>query len=199
LINNNKPEDRQVIQPPIQMVSVVPKGGMVMYTKIPDVDLPIIDDIFQLDSIQDMEEKHTHEFHTYDSLGVTKDEFWNLVYIVYTESNLESDKGQQLVVHTIMNRVGDSRFADSIVGVIEQPSQFCGRWVDSWGEYTQANVDNVIRALANRIEGKASETELSVKFFHNHNVVASRGYANRFGLEQVVVEGNHTFLDYEGE
>jgi spore germination cell wall hydrolase CwlJ-like protein len=143
------------------------------------------------------QEQEIPDFFRYEDLGVTEDEFWYLVKIVYTEANMESDKGQQLVVYTILNRVGDDRFADSIKGVIDQPSQFCGRWVDTWGNFTQKNVDNAIQALYNRSIGVASEQQLSVKFFHNHNVVSTRGYADRFGLEVVSVEGNHTFLDYK--
>ena len=132
---------------------------------------------------------------TYDMLGVTESDFWYLVKIVFTEGNMESDYGQRLIVHTVLNRVRDERFPNTIKGVIEQPSQFCGRWVNNWGRYTENNVDNVIKALWDRENGFADETELAVLYFHNHNVVASRGYARRFGLRKLVVEGNHTFLE----
>lgn len=47
-----------------------------------------------------------------------------LAAIVYAEANTEDLIGKRLVIDTIMNRVNDPRFPDTIWGVIYQPYQY---------------------------------------------------------------------------
>lgn len=155
--------------------------------------VPTIKEIFDFES---QEENELYEFKTYESLGVTWKEFWYLVNIVFTESNLESQSGQEAVVITVINRVNHVKFDDDIISVINAPSQFCGRWAKTWGKYTQQNVDSVINALSRIKNGELEDWEKEVLFFHNPEV-DSEAYAEKNKLNILKVIGNHIFLGFK--
>lgn len=155
--------------------------------------VPSIEEIFAFET---HEEDGRYEFQTYESLGVTEKEFWYLVKICFTESNLENSLGQEAVVITIINRVSHEKFDDDIMNVINAPSQFGGRWVKSWGNYTQENVDNVINALSRVKNGELKDWEKEILFFHNPEV-DSNSYADKYGLKILKVIGGHTFLGFK--
>jgi spore germination cell wall hydrolase CwlJ-like protein len=146
-------------------------------------------------AIEEEKEIEKREIYTYEKLGVTKKEFQYLVNIIFTEANLENSEGQELVVLTIMNRVQHEKFPDDVISVINAPNQFGGRWVKSWGNYTQGNVDNVINALSRIKNGELEDWEKEVLFFHNPEV-DSNSYAGKYGLKILKVVGGHTFLGY---
>lgn len=167
------------------------KENIVTVNKV-ELNLPTIEQLFK---IKTLEEDKRFEFQTYESLGITEEEFWYLVKIVFTEGNLESAEGQEGIVLTIINRVNYEKFDNDIISVINAPSQFGGRWVKSWGSYAQENVDNVINAL-NRIKnGELKDWEREVLFFHNPEV-DSNSYAEKYGLKILKVISGHTFLGF---
>ncbi len=47
---------------------------------------------------------------------------------IYFEARNQPDIGQRGVSHVVLNRKADSRFPDSICGVIHQPAQFSWYW-----------------------------------------------------------------------
>jgi N-acetylmuramoyl-L-alanine amidase len=120
-------------------------------------------------------------------------EFELLCQIVFVEANLESDLGQQLVVHTVLNRVEDKRYPNTVEGVIFQKSQFCGVNNPNFGRYTEDNARNVRIALDERNDDAVCSVTRSALFFHNNNVDTD-AYAKRFNLEYLFTEGNHKFL-----
>lgn len=61
----------------------------------------------------------------YSAITVTEADYELLAKIVYLEARGESAEGQQAVIEVIFNRVLDTRFPDTIEGVIYAPGQFC--------------------------------------------------------------------------
>lgn len=177
-----------------QLVSVCIsyKENIITANKV-ELNLPTIETMFKIETL---EEDTRYEFQTYESLGVTRDEFWYLVKLVFTEGNLESTEGQEEIILTVLNRVNHAKFDNDIISVINAPSQFGGRWVKSWGNYTQENVDNVINALSRIKNGELADWEKEVLFFHNPEV-DSNSYAGKYGLKILKVIGGHTFLGFK--
>lgn len=81
---------------------------------------------------------------------ITETERDALAGIVYAEANTEDMTGKQLVAATVLNRVEDERFPDSIEEVIYQPYQYWTKGIPS--EIPQAcydAVDSEIEARTN--------------------------------------------------
>ena len=175
------PNQPNVIQPPIQMVSPTPLDGMVLDIEFADIGFT--------------EEKY-HEFITYGELGVTAYEFFDLVYLTFTEAGAENNTGQIYITYSVLSRVGHEGFPDTIQEVIFQDKQFCGASVDSWGTYTQENVENVAAALKSWNSDRLDEKYRAMTFFNNPQYV-SRGYSQRYGLELIEEVGGHRFYGYE--
>ena len=72
-----------------------------------------------------IEELKVEEVSKYSAITVTEADYELLAKIVYLEARGESAEGQQAVVEVIFNRVLDTRFPDTIEGVIYAPGQFC--------------------------------------------------------------------------
>lgn len=136
-----------------------------------------------------------YKFVTYDSLGVSKNEFWHLVWTMAAEARGESYEGRKWVVYTIMNRVSDSRFPNTINEVLTAPNQFSGRRVKNYGVYNPENVQDVIDALTDWNNGLVDKRVL---FFNAYQDV-SESYAEDNGLELVKEIGNHRFYKLKGE
>lgn len=125
-------------------------------------------------------------------LGVSQVDVVDLAVLVYGESNLEPDYGQELVTHVVLNRTEWGLYGETIEQVIYFPSQFCATKLDSWGEYTGDNLRNVLLAIHKRKSGMTNEIESSVLYFNNESVNSVR-YAKRHDLDIVVKVGGHTF------
>lgn len=136
-----------------------------------------------------------YKFVTYDSLGVSKNEFWHLVWTMAAEARGESYEGRKWVVYTIMNRVADGRFPNTINEVLTAPNQFSGRWVKNYGVYNPENVQDVIDALTDWNNGLVDKRVL---FFNAYQDV-SESYAKDNGLELIREIGNHRFYKVKGE
>lgn len=149
-----------------------------------------------IDEILNDEQQYTHEFYTYDSLSVSKREFWWLVYIVFTESNTESDSSQRKTVYTILNRVASDKFDNDIISVIKAPSQFDGYKLPTWGRWTEANVKNVYEALVKWNIGQLPSEYYEIYLFNDPTKVSS-GYVDRYRLRKIVEDGVHTFYGYK--
>ena len=117
-----------------------------------------------------------------------------LAAIVFVEANMESDWGQQLVVITVLNRLYTKTWGGSIEAVIYYPTQFCGIKNPNFGYYSERNFNNVLEAAINYHKGSYEAEIYDILFFHNHNYVDTISYSERFKLETVLIEENHTFL-----
>jgi hypothetical protein len=177
------PNPMHTINPPIQIVSPTPLIDMVL-----DIELV---------NIEFTEEKY-HEFITYGELGMTAYEFLDIVYLVYQEARGESSQGQEMVVYNILSRVIHGEFPDTIQGVIWDSGAYCGTEVDTWGEYNDEVVENVIRALRLWNSYELDERYRVMTFFNNPQYV-SGNYADRYGLKLIEEVGGHRFYGYRDD
>lgn len=123
-----------------------------------------------------------------DLAGMTVEDFVFISSVVEAESDRsESLEGRVLIALTIINRVEDSRFPDTISGVLNQSGQFSTvRRGHSIVERTAYSDEAVIRAVEWNEEG----TEPNVLFFN------CRGYD--IGEPYGRVDGNY-FMTMEAE
>jgi spore germination cell wall hydrolase CwlJ-like protein len=146
-------------------------------------------------AIQSIEHEQTIEDVDSDLLAFLGTDQFNarlLSILVHGESNLESDYGQELVAHTVLNRVQSEFFQPTVEQVIYAKSQFCATKLDSWGEYNGNNLRNVLSAIHKRKFGFTNEVESAILYFNNESV-DSVWYAERYYLDIVVKVGGHTF------
>ena len=59
---------------------------------------------------------------------VTDEDIWLIAWITMGEAEGECEEGKRLVIDTILNRVDNNSFPDTIYDVIYQPSQFSCVW-----------------------------------------------------------------------
>lgn len=101
---------------------------------------------------------------------------------VYREARGEPMEGQIAVAKVTMNRLNDSRYPDSICGVVYQKNQF------SWTKKYKNVVYN-FTALSASVVAYNSEDDFNAKYYHNQKVKPSW----RKRLKEGVTIGNHTF------
>jgi spore germination cell wall hydrolase CwlJ-like protein len=150
-------------------------------------------------------EVETRKFITLEDLGVTEEEFDLLCSITFTEGGAENDYGQQLVVHTIMNRVEYDGFGDTIEDVIFAQNQFDGINSKNFKRFTHANfgdayltvAKNVTEALTIRMNKEMKDYEKKIFFFHNPKYV-SKNYMQKNRLVEIVSVGGHRFCGFGG-
>lgn len=123
-----------------------------------------------------------------EAAGMTVEDFVFISSVVEAESDRsESLEGRVLIALTIINRVEDSRFPDTINGVLNQSGQFSTvRRGRSIVERTDYSDEAVIQAVEWNEEG----TEPNVLFFN------CRGY--NIGEPYGRVDGNY-FMTMEAE
>lgn len=63
-----------------------------------------------------------------EELQVTDEDIWLIAWITMGEAEGECEEGKRLVIDTILNRVDNNSFPDTIYDVIYQPSQFSCVW-----------------------------------------------------------------------
>jgi spore germination cell wall hydrolase CwlJ-like protein len=131
-------------------------------------------------------------------LGVDQFDTRLLSMVVFGEANLEPQKGQQLVVHTVLNRVEHDKFHNSVESVIYAPSQFCATKLASWGQYTSKNLQNVLLVLYVRKFNLADEDAGFLLYFNGESINDAQ-YAKIYNLEIITKIGGHTFFARGGE
>jgi spore germination cell wall hydrolase CwlJ-like protein len=147
-------------------------------------------------AIQSIEKHHSVEDIDEDLilfLGSDQYDVRLMSMLVFGESNLEPDKGQRLVVHTVLNRKQSPHFHDTVEGVVYAPSQFCATKLGSWGTYTGQNMQNVLLAYYLRKYELTSQEEMTLLYFNNQTV-NDIWYANKYKLSIEMTVGNHTFF-----
>lgn len=65
---------------------------------------------------------------TQETPAYTYDELYCMAVVIYNEAggNECTDEARELVGYVVLNRVNDSRYPDTIRGVLEQPGQYAG-------------------------------------------------------------------------
>jgi len=125
------------------------------------------------------------------------DQFVCLQANIYWEARNQDSFGQTLVAHTTLNRVNDSRWPDSICGVVYQRSQFSwtldpakkhsGPVRNEW--YAWENAEIVANQAIIRTALGLPDPANGATYFHATYV--KPGWANRF--EKTIEHGSHIF------
>ena len=103
-----------------------------------------------------------------------------LASVIWGEARGETLRGQLLVAETVLNRLADDNYPDTICGVVRQKSQY----------YTPKGADAETLDLAEKVI--AEEVALPVTgATHFHHSRVKPTWAKRFKL--VAIEGNHRF------
>jgi spore germination cell wall hydrolase CwlJ-like protein len=133
-------------------------------------------------------------------VGIEQFELKLLSQIAWGESEGETEEGQKLVVHTVLNRARDTHGENSTIEtVIYQKSQFSAIHRDNYGEYTGKEIKSTLLALMERGQGTCDDVDLEIKYFVATKEINVKQYAKRFKLKIVKQVGGHTFFVKKGE
>lgn len=116
--------------------------------------------------------------------GLTEEEIDLIALVTMAEAEGEPEMGKRLVIDTILNRVDDSRFPNTVSGVVYQPNQFEAMWN---GRVNRCDIRDDIRQLV--IEEASSRTNNDVIFFRTDHY-------HPYGTPMFSV-GNHYFSNYD--
>lgn len=169
----------------IYVEEIQPEQKKIVITK--EVIEEVINQIAYTDSIEDVDSE------LFTALGSNQTDVRLLSMITFTEANLESNYGQQLVTIVILNRIRCG-FGKNLEEVIFAENQFCGTKLDSFGEYNGNNLKNVLTALANVKYNNINVEESELLFFNNPKYVDTEKYCKENKLEVVITVGEHIFL-----
>jgi len=113
----------------------------------------------------------------------TQDDLELLASITFKEANLEPYLGQKMVVQTILNRVNNDKFPDTIEKVVFQGngSSFNGVRAKGFGFYTDKNMNAVINTILYPLD------EDILYFFNPNKCRFDRNYKVIYNI------GNHVF------
>lgn len=107
-----------------------------------------------------------------------------IALLTAAEAEGESEKGQRLVIDTVLNRVDSEHFPDTVYDVVYQPKHFTPMWNGRAERCTVS--DDICRLVKEEME---SRTDNDVIFF------TSGGYSH-YGVP-MYKEGNHYFSSYD--
>ena len=99
-------------------------------------------------------------------------EMERLAQLVYAEAGNQDEKGKRLVADVVLNRVEDSRFPDTIEGVIFQSGQFEPTWNGAYEKAAWEVTEECYKAVASEVEKKTDE---NVLYFNNSQNVYGFG------------------------
>ena len=114
---------------------------------------------------------------------ITEEEANLIALVTMAEAEGEPEEGKRLVISTILNRVDDVHFPDTIEEVIFQPNQFTSMWN---GRIDRCEVREDIYKLV--LEEVESRTNYDVIFF-------TAGAYGKYGTPMFQV-GEHYFASY---
>lgn len=97
--------------------------------------------------------------------SITDEEIEMLKYIVEQETRGGSYKHKCIVTNVILNRVKDSRFPNTVKGVLFQKNQFSS----TWNYYQKKNKpdDNTVNAVNDVLNGKVKDESNGALYFHS--------------------------------
>lgn len=123
-------------------------------------------------------------FETTTFHGLTQEEIELIALVTMAEAEAEPEEGQRLVIDTILNRVDDKHFPDTVYDVIYQKNQFECMWN---GRIDRCNIrEDLLELVREELE---SRTNSDVIFFRTTR------YSD-YGVPMFQV-GNHYFSSYE--
>lgn len=116
-----------------------------------------------------------------------------LAQAIYHEGRGESAEGQIAIAHVILNRVGSSKFPNSVKEVVEQPRQFsyldngAPRWYDDLKSYEKAKY---IASMV--LQGLTDDPTNGSTFYLNLKKVKRIPRWTKVFNKKITI-GNHTF------
>lgn len=114
----------------------------------------------------------------------TREEIELLALCAMAEAEGECEQGQRLVIDSVLNRVDDPHFPDTISEVIWQKNQYAGMYGD---RITRCYVmDELVKLVEEELENR---TDYDVVFFN-------AGHYSDYGVPMFQV-GNHYFSSYD--
>jgi len=114
----------------------------------------------------------------------TREEIELLALCTMAEAEGECEQGQRLVIDSVLNRVDDPHFPDTISEVIWQKNQYAGMYGD---RITRCYVmDELVKLVEEELENR---TDYDVVFFN-------AGHYSDYGVPMFQV-GNHYFSSYD--
>ncbi len=114
----------------------------------------------------------------------TREEIELLALCAMAEAEGECEHGQRLVIDSVLNRVDDPHFPDTISEVIWQKNQYAGMYGD---RITRCYVmDELVKLVEEELENR---TDYDVVFFN-------AGHYSDYGVPMFQV-GNHYFSSYD--
>lgn len=116
---------------------------------------------------------------TQENITYTQDDVYNLVMITLAEAESESELGQRLVIDTVLNRVEDPDFPDTITDVIFDKGQFDG----TGARWKKVTYDAAVEQLV--LEELENRTNYEVLYFRTKQYPAYE--------TPLLQEGNHYF------
>lgn len=114
----------------------------------------------------------------------TREEIELLALCAMAEAEGECEQGQRLVIDSVLNRVDDPHFPNTITDVIWQKNQYAGMYGD---RITRCYIMDELVALVE--EELANRTDYNVIFFN-------AGHYSDYGVPMFQV-GNHYFSSYD--
>jgi N-acetylmuramoyl-L-alanine amidase len=115
--------------------------------------------------------------------SLTMEEIELIALVTMAEAEGEPELGQRLVIDTILNRVDDKRFPNTVKGVIYQPNQFEAMWN---GRADRCEVrDYFVQMVKEELESRA-----------NHHVIFFQmNCYSKYGTPMFSI-GSHYFSEY---
>lgn len=97
--------------------------------------------------------------------NITDEEIEILKYIVEQETRGGSYRHKCIVTNVVLNRVKDSRFPNTVKGVLLQKNQFSS----TWNYYQKRNKpdDNTVNAINDVLNGKVKDESNGALYFHS--------------------------------
>ena len=97
--------------------------------------------------------------------SITDEEIEILKYIVEQETRGGSYRHKCIVTNVVLNRVKDSRFPNTVKGVLLQKNQFSS----TWNYYQKRNKpdDNTVNAINDVLNGKVKDESNGALYFHS--------------------------------
>ena len=118
-----------------------------------------------------------------EELPLTQEEIELIAQVTMAEAEGEPEEGQRLVIDTILNRVDDPHFPDTVYDVVYQKNQFTCMWN---GRFDACYVkDELVDLVAEELRER---TNLDVVFFRTRQYSA-------YGVPMFQV-GHHYFSSY---
>ena len=115
---------------------------------------------------------------------INADDAYMLCKIAMAEAEGECEQGQRLVIDSVLNRVDNPHFPDTISEVIWQKNQYAGMYGD---RITRCYVmDELVKLVEEELENR---TDYDVVFFN-------AGHYSDYGVPMFQV-GNHYFSSYD--